>query len=433
MKRVDVELAGRGDQPDLRLAGAAALADDEVAQEAAVVVPVPRRGLCPRQNASDLLAQLVDALGDELAVGHRHDVVPAAGRVEAAHQLAVLAGAERELDLVAVAPLLVGGDDRLELEVRRAGRCACSASSTCSALTASWRSYGQHLPRRARMVGDLGDAVRRGLDDLDRARLRVRLLGLADDGAHAVAGHAAGHEHDVALEAGDAVAAVGERIDRELEHVAARRPGESGRGHAICEDDRVSIDDPDELAALRAAGRVVAEAIREMARRVRPGVTTAELDEVAAAVFARHGARSGPQLDYDFPGTVCISVDDECVHGIPGPRRLREGQLVKLDVTAELDGFYADACRTVHGRARARRASSGSPPPRSPRCARGLEAATAGANVGAIGAAVQTEVERRGFSVCAELTGHGIGRRDPRGARRPERRLGRPDADRTGS
>jgi len=172
----------------------------------------------------------------------------------------------------------------------------------------------------------------------------------------------------------------------------------------------VSIDDPDDLAALRAAGRVVAETLRELARRVRPGVTTAELDHVADEVFARHGARSGPRLDYDFPGAVCISIDDECVHGIPGARRLRDGQLVKLDVTAELDGFYADACRTVPvGRVRGRdqrlvaAASSA--------LHRGLDAARAGANVGAIGAAVQAEVERRGFNVCAELTGHGIGRR----------------------
>jgi methionyl aminopeptidase len=177
----------------------------------------------------------------------------------------------------------------------------------------------------------------------------------------------------------------------------------------MCEDDRVSIDHPDELTALRAAGRVVAETLRELARRVRPGVTTGELDRVAAGVFARHGARSAPQLAYDFPGTICISVDDECVHGIPGPRRLRDGQLVKLDVTAELDGYYADACRTV---------AVGRVKPREQRLAaaaqsalrRGLDAARAGANVGAIGAAVQREVERRGFSVCAELTGHGIGR-----------------------
>jgi methionyl aminopeptidase len=177
----------------------------------------------------------------------------------------------------------------------------------------------------------------------------------------------------------------------------------------MCEDDRVSIDDPDDLTALKAAGRVVAETLRELSRRVRPGVTTGELDRVAADVFARHGARSGPILDYDFPGTICVSVDDEAVHGIPGPRRLRAGQLVKLDVTAELDGFYADACRTVPvGRVRPREQRLAAAAQSALR--RGLAAATAGANVGAIGAAVQAEVERRGFSVCAELTGHGIGR-----------------------
>jgi methionyl aminopeptidase len=178
----------------------------------------------------------------------------------------------------------------------------------------------------------------------------------------------------------------------------------------MCEDDRVSIDHPDELAALRAAGRVVAETIRELARRVRPGVTTAELDDVAARVFARHGARSGPMLDYDFPGTTCISIDSECVHGIPGARRLREGQLVKLDVTAELDGYYADACVTV---------PVGSVAPRQRRLIgaaeaglrRGIAAAIAGAPLNAIGSAVEHAVVARGFSVCAALTGHGIGRR----------------------
>lgn len=172
----------------------------------------------------------------------------------------------------------------------------------------------------------------------------------------------------------------------------------------------MSIDHPDQLAALRAAGLAVAEAIREMSRRVRPGVTTKELDDVAARVFSAHGARSGPQLDYDFPGTVCISVDDECVHGIPGPRRLREGQLVKLDVTAELDGYYADACRTVvvgRGRGREQRLAAAA----QSALRRGLDAATAGAGIGAIGAAVETEVTKRGFSVCTDLQGHGIGRR----------------------
>ena len=172
----------------------------------------------------------------------------------------------------------------------------------------------------------------------------------------------------------------------------------------------MSTDDPAEIEGLQAAGKAVAAVLRETRRHVRPGVTTQELDEVAERTMRVHGARSAPRLVYDFPGAICISVDDEAVHGIPGPRRLREGQLVKLDVTAELDGFYADACRTVPvGRVRPREQRLAAAAQSALR--RGLQAATAGANVGAIGAAVQAEVERRGFSVCAELTGHGIGRR----------------------
>ena len=109
----------------------------------------------------------------------------------------------------------------------------------------------------------------------------------------------------------------------------------------------MSVETPEELRALRAVGEVVARTIRVMQRAVRPGITTAQLDATARREFERAGARSGPQLDYGFPGTTCISVNDEAVHGIPGPRRLRRGDLVKLDVTAELDGFYADACRSV--------------------------------------------------------------------------------------
>jgi methionyl aminopeptidase len=171
----------------------------------------------------------------------------------------------------------------------------------------------------------------------------------------------------------------------------------------------VSIDHPDELKGLQAAGRAVAEALRAMAARVRPGVTTAELDAVAAGVFKRHGARSAPQLAYDFPGVTCISVDDEAVHGIPGPRRLKPGELVKLDVTAELDGYYADACVSVPVGAVAPRTQRLVAAARSGLRA-GMKAAVAGAQTGDIGAAVQAEVERRGFSVCHELTGHGIGR-----------------------
>jgi methionyl aminopeptidase len=172
----------------------------------------------------------------------------------------------------------------------------------------------------------------------------------------------------------------------------------------------MSVETEEELAALRAAGRVVADALRAMSRAVRPGVTTAELDEVGAKVFDRAGARSGPRLDYGFPGVNCISVNDEAVHGIPGRRRLRDGDLLKLDVTAELDGFYADACVSVPvGR-------PGAPATRLVDTARralagAMRVARAGVPLNAIGAAVERTVTARGQAVCTELTGHGIGRR----------------------
>src|SRR5262245_19394507 len=172
----------------------------------------------------------------------------------------------------------------------------------------------------------------------------------------------------------------------------------------------MSIETPAELRALQAAGRVVAESIAAMRRALRPGMTTAELDAVAARIFRRAGARSGPQLDYGFPGVTCISVNDEVVHGIPGPRRLRAGDVVKLDVTAELDGFYADACTTV---------AVGRPQPAAARLTatarRALTAAMrvarAGAPLNGIGRAVEDTVAGTGFGICTELTGHGIGRR----------------------
>jgi methionyl aminopeptidase len=171
----------------------------------------------------------------------------------------------------------------------------------------------------------------------------------------------------------------------------------------------MSVETPEELAALRRVGRAVAATLRETARRVRPGIATAELDAVAAAVLARHGARPAPALVYGFPGAICISVGEEAVHGIPGSRRLRAGELVTLDVTAELDGFFADAAVTL---------PVGTVAPRLRRLAAaaqaalrsGMQAARAGAPVNAIGAAVEAEARRRGCAVLPELTGHGIGR-----------------------
>jgi methionyl aminopeptidase len=109
----------------------------------------------------------------------------------------------------------------------------------------------------------------------------------------------------------------------------------------------MTIHSDDELQGLEAVGRIVARVLDAMEDRARAGVTTAELDEVAARSLAAQGARSAPRLVYDFPGYTCISVDDEVVHGVPGERLLRRGDLVKLDVTVEKDGFMADAARTV--------------------------------------------------------------------------------------
>src|SRR5215467_11419741 len=101
----------------------------------------------------------------------------------------------------------------------------------------------------------------------------------------------------------------------------------------------MSITSEKDLEALRLVGRIVGMTLKEMAASITPGMTTAELDAIGAAVLARHGARSAPQLVYNFPGATCISVNDEVVHGIPGSRVLRPGDLVKIDVTAELGGY----------------------------------------------------------------------------------------------
>src|SRR5580698_2055671 len=105
----------------------------------------------------------------------------------------------------------------------------------------------------------------------------------------------------------------------------------------------MTIDSQEELDALIRAGRVVAEARQAMMGAVSPGTTTGELDAVGREVFRHYGARSAPRVTYRFPGTTCISVNDEAAHGIPSlKRQLQDGDLVNLDVSAELDGYFSD-------------------------------------------------------------------------------------------
>src|SRR3954464_294027 len=107
----------------------------------------------------------------------------------------------------------------------------------------------------------------------------------------------------------------------------------------------MSIENPGDLDSMRLVAQITRETLDALEAHVRAGVTTGELDAIAAAVFAKHGARSAPALVYGFPGSVLISINDEIAHGIPGARRIERGDLVKLDVTVEKDGFVADAAR----------------------------------------------------------------------------------------
>jgi methionyl aminopeptidase len=171
----------------------------------------------------------------------------------------------------------------------------------------------------------------------------------------------------------------------------------------------MSINGPEELAGMRAAGSVVRLMLEAMRSAVRVGITTAELDFVGADVMRLHGAQSAPALVYGFPGVSCISLNEEAVHGIPGPRALQDGDLVKLDVTIEKDGFMADAAVTVPvGEVTRERQNLVACAERA--FAKAMLVARAGFRVWEIGRAVEREVRRSGFSVIRDLGGHGIGR-----------------------
>ena len=172
----------------------------------------------------------------------------------------------------------------------------------------------------------------------------------------------------------------------------------------------MTIRSNDELEGVVRVGKVVKSALDVMKQAVKPGMTTQALDDLCADVFERHDARSGPQLVYGFPGASCISINDEAVHGIPrATRTIKDGDLVKLDVTAELNGYFADAAVTVGvGRVSSRKR-------RLARCARSalynaLRPARANRPINGIGRSIQAAVERQGFNVMPELGGHGVGR-----------------------
>ena len=171
----------------------------------------------------------------------------------------------------------------------------------------------------------------------------------------------------------------------------------------------MTVENEEDLAGLKKIGRIIALTLQEMRERVRAGMTTAELDDIGGRYLKRYAARSAPFLTYGFPGTTCISLNNEAAHGVPGNRVIREGDLVNIDVSAELDGYYADASTTVLV------------PPIEPlkqklcdctRAARrkAIASARAGRPLNIIGKTIEAEARRCGFQVIRDLPGHGVGR-----------------------
>jgi methionyl aminopeptidase len=172
----------------------------------------------------------------------------------------------------------------------------------------------------------------------------------------------------------------------------------------------MTADSQKDIQSLKAIGRICAETLRRMMDATRAGLTTRELDEVGRAFLEAEGARSAPQVMYNFPGATCISVSPVIAHGIPDEHVLREGELIHIDVSAELDGYYADTGASLVVSKRDRNfeklieATKGT-------LKKALHAAKAGNPLSGIGRTVQNEARKRGYNVIYDLTGHGIGRK----------------------
>jgi len=171
----------------------------------------------------------------------------------------------------------------------------------------------------------------------------------------------------------------------------------------------IIIKSRSEIAAMRRAGSVVASILKTLSKEIKAGVTTRHLNDIAVSELIRYGAASSFKGYMGFPATLCVSINEEIVHGIPGERKIREGDIVSLDFGAKVDGFHGDAALTV---------GVGSISPQAKQLLQitkscleaGISVARAGAHLSDISAAIQHYAESGGFSVVREYTGHGIGR-----------------------
>ncbi len=171
----------------------------------------------------------------------------------------------------------------------------------------------------------------------------------------------------------------------------------------------MTVQSKQELLALKAIGRIVARTLQAMIDALAEGMTTAELDQIGRKILASYGARPAPELCYKFPGATCISINEQVAHGIPGRRKIRNGDLVNIDVSAELNGYFADTGASV---------PFGAVAPVAKRLCmatqealqQALKIAKVGHKMADLQKAISRVADRHGFSVIQNLTGHGIGR-----------------------
>ena len=172
----------------------------------------------------------------------------------------------------------------------------------------------------------------------------------------------------------------------------------------------MSITKESELQGMKKASEAVAFTLKEMCRYAEPGMTTQELDRFGAALLSSFGAKSAPYLTYGFPGWTCISVNREFCHGIPSSRRvLQEGDLINIDVSAELDGFWSDngnsfvLGKDIHQHQKLIDASKEI-------LHKAIHSIQGGVRLADLGHLIETEAKKRGYKVIKNLSGHGIGR-----------------------
>ena len=174
-------------------------------------------------------------------------------------------------------------------------------------------------------------------------------------------------------------------------------------------DNTIHLKSPREVEIMREAGRVVALTVQELKRTAEPGMTTKDLDRIAARVFQKHGARSTALGYFGFPGHICVSVNEQVVHGIPGGRRLKEGDLVKVDVAASYRGYVGDTTISF-GVGKLRPEVERLVEVTEAALHKGIEQAVAGHRLSDISHAIQQHVEANGLEVVREFVGHGVGR-----------------------